>query len=373
MDRNQKFGAQFSESMPVELGDPRRTRRSSYQLYGLENSDSNEWLGRGCYCSEWERGGPNQNKLVSNAAIYSGFGDHSNRLRALYAIVVSNLFESLAKRGDGVVNYAECGAGMSTKFLFEELQRRGFDLERVFSYLIEPSAERLKIATDYLTSLGLKGGENFVPIIGRNFDMRERIEPRTIDVSGSLATDHHDPNQSYPRRIEVSVMKLGGMKVNFEWCPPTCYHPRPLYQHLFSNEELDAIVGDRWPKEDKERDRTTYTKIFPACLEPMPALDSRDMVGLEEIMRYWTVGYVKAKMEGVEQGWLKQKGDPNDIFVHEAHTTSGDLIQLYKSVGFLTESGDISELIERSEMKGNPHFLLKNSGILAGLLAQKPY
>ncbi|MEM7819588.1 MAG: hypothetical protein QXD48_02055 [Candidatus Aenigmatarchaeota archaeon] len=94
---------------------------------------------------------------------------------------------------DKKIIYIEPGAGLSTKYLFEELDKRKFDLEKIFSYLLEPSAERLKIASDYLRSLNLKEGKNFIAITGKNYDIQKLITSNTVDVIGSVATDHHEP------------------------------------------------------------------------------------------------------------------------------------------------------------------------------------
>ncbi|MEM7819587.1 MAG: hypothetical protein QXD48_02050 [Candidatus Aenigmatarchaeota archaeon] len=128
-------------------------------------------------------------------------------------------------------------------------------------------------------------------------------------------------------------------------------------------------MNGRWPT--KEQDRQLFIKLFPYCLEKPPEMSSKDKKALNEIMRYWTIGYIKAKMRGVEEGWMKQKGDPNDIFVFEAHSTAEDIMKVYMDVGFIIDTKDIEALKEKSNID-NPHFLLLDSGILAGMIAQKP-
>ncbi|MEM7819589.1 MAG: hypothetical protein QXD48_02060 [Candidatus Aenigmatarchaeota archaeon] len=59
MDYNLTFDNQFSEYMPLALGDPRRIRTDKYHLFGLDPTTENIEIGRISYSSEWERGGIN--------------------------------------------------------------------------------------------------------------------------------------------------------------------------------------------------------------------------------------------------------------------------------------------------------------------------
>lgn len=368
VDYNLAFDAQFSEHIPSALGDPRRIRFDKYHLFGFEKAEENLEIGRVAYSSEWERSGPIQNELISAAAINAGFGDHSARLRNAYAKFVADLFE--LKEKDGTIIYVEPGAGASTVVLFDELVKRGFDLEKLKSYLIEPAKDRIQIAVEQLESLGLEGGKHFIPLIGRNYDIKDIFEPGTVDVIGSLATDHHEPDQTYPREIEFDALKPGGFKVNFDWCPPTCYHPQPIYQWIFFNDELDGLVGDRWPT--KKQDREVFEKLLPSCLENPPKMSPRDEQALKEIMKYWTIGYVDSKIKLVKEGKMKWKGDPNDIFLMEAHSTTEDVMNVYEKVGFQLETKDIRNLCERSGIKSLPNYPIEDSGILVEMAFQKP-
>ena len=366
IDSNLAFDAKFSPDMPYALGDPRKIRWDKYGLFGLQQTKENVLSGYGAYSSEWERGGPVQNDFVSAAAKNAGFGDSSNQLREAGANLVYHAFQVLIEQGWGTINYAEPGAGLSTVFVIKELQKNKFDFDRCFFILIEPSDERLKIATDYLKSVDLKEGQHFVSIHGRNVDIAENILPGTLDIVYSVATDHHSHYPYHERKIEANATRGGGIKINAEWCPPTCYHPSMLYEWLFINDEVHELTRDVW--KSKGNDEKMFERLFPQYSDAYPDLGQLNMQAWKEIMQFWMIGYPQAKLAMVDAGKMALKGDPNDIFLFEAHSIPEDVVKSLKEAGYetsLEKSPLLAEIYENAGLIENPHRLLADSNRLA--------
>lgn len=357
----------YIPNLPVKLGDTRRTPSYSWNAWKLPYTLDTVREGDEAYKVEWERGSQTQIIYVAEAAKLAGLGDANQQLRE----AVGKIFKHLAKKKNDKIIYLEPGAGASTLVLFEELEKDGFDLERIEAFLLEPSKERIEsLAENLHKKFGLKRGRNFIAEAARDYDAPRYVKDKKLDFVVYVATIHHHPDRKIALRLMYDLMKSDGTILIGDWFNSMWEHPARVYNLLQS---ID------W--ETKKEDLETFSKLFPNCSEKLELEDEKIIRSNEQISRFWR-SWAKVRENAIKSGEFSEN---DEIYMLEAHTPVYRLVRDLKESGFDTQTEEIKEVLScrieinygkegietRKIFDENPFSLYPDSELLSIVLSQK--
>jgi hypothetical protein len=351
---------------PAVPGSGLRNPASAYDAFDITgNEEVLRPASDRAYAIEWEGGTPAQMNYVIEAAQTAGLGNCSKMLRDLQARTVLAALAMERFRDLKRVNYLEPGAGMSTVELYKWLISKKYDVERIFSTLIEPSATRTygdektnqKGYVEQLEALGLEEGKHFRSIIGKDTEIPHYVQDGSQHIVAANATLHH---HAYQDRVFMNILNAlaeKGFFMNFEWYEGLCEHPARVYKAL-ANHKFKPPV--KW--ETRDEDLASYAKMFKQALAgSYTAFSPEDEMAARMITSFWFDGWAVARAKAIEAGAF----DPRDeLFFHEAHWRPGPQMELLGKVGFRRDTNDVRDLCDAVEYNGNPHRLLTREKML---------
>lgn len=371
-------------NFPVPLGSALRNPHYSYPYFDIMGDEETLRIYSDiAYHKEWEEGTPKQQDYVEYAAETAKLGNCSDMLRKLQAKTIFYLLNLPHLKNLKRINYTEPGAGKSTVVLYEFLNEKGYDIERLKSTLVEPSETRLFAAVEKLKDMDLKEGNHFNALVGKDSELGAYLKPGSQHIIANNATLHH---HAYQDRVFELIFKLladKGFFGNFDWYECLCEHPKRVYQSL-KNHKFNPSV--KW--ETKEKDLKRYEKMFPRALDKdYPRFTVADEMAATMITSFWLDGWAVARAKAIEKGEFDPR---DDYFLHEAHGRPGPQVRLLINKRFTLNSPEIGEVKEAAEYNGNPHQILtkkemlklrmnelyddipeEGSNLLMGTLAQK--
>jgi SAM-dependent methyltransferase len=339
--------------MPLLLGSALKVPSYAYKNWGIPEGKYRQ-ESEDLYACEWEGGSSKQMEYVIEAITRTGLGNFSQLLRDRNADVVSDLINESSEK----INYLEPGAGVSTINLYEKMEKRGVDAEKVFSTLIEPSADRLEKSAESLKKMGLKEGRHFKAYPGKkDTDALVIAGPETQDIIGTVAQIHHHSYLDSPLAILAATLKPNGYLISSDWHNSLWEHPNRVYEYL--KECFD------W--ETKDRDLATFAEMYPKALESAQTVTGADFKANEMIKEFWK-SWSEIRTEAIKRGEFSPE---DDIFMLEAHKPVERYIETGYKVGLKSESRDIDKIAASCVIAENPHRLLDDSSILYTTLLQK--
>jgi SAM-dependent methyltransferase len=292
--------------IPVILGSALKVPSYAYPNWGIPEGhyrpESDD-----LYSVEWEGGSKRQMEYVVEAIKRTGLGNFSQMLRDGNAEKVSHIVQE--KRGK--VNYLEPGAGVSTINVYKKLLEDGVDIERVFTTMMEPSADRLEGAAGELEKIGLKRNKNFVVYRGKkDTDALALVGPRSQDIIGTVAQMHHHAYLDVPMITLALTLKKDGYLVCADWHNSMWEHPNRVYEFL--KNDFD------W--ETKNKDLAAFRRMFPKATETAPALEGSEEMANKMIRSFWRNGWAEVRKEAIEKGEFQPC---DDILMLEGHRPVG--------------------------------------------------
>jgi len=339
-------------------GDPRKVPSYAYPSWGLHIGTYRVESDR-LYASEWEGGSPRQMQVVVEAITRSGLGNFSQLLRDANAKSVARFLERMQRIGIRT-NYLEIGAGQSTVDLYSELDMQGFDLQRLYSTLVEPSGSRIEAAAAKLEEKGLKKDKNFRVLVCRDIDIMDPaktggrpVEPGSQNIVSAVATIHHHAYLGKPFRALYDALAENGAILIADWHNPEWEHPARVRM------ALEKDYDDRqWTT--KEEDIARFNAAYPKALEePPPILLEGDAVAMDEIRAFWR-SYGEIRAERIARG---EFNEADDILMLEGHRPVERQIQTMERAGFRVSRQDekVRDLLEALELEENPYQLRPES------------
>lgn len=327
------------------LGDEKRVPSYAYSKWGLVEGmwkrASDE-----CYRSEWEGGSPRQMQYVVEAITGAGLGNFSQMLRDLNAEAVAHLVDK-----HGRIRYLEPGAGVSTVNVYQTLQKKNIDLERVFATLVEPSETRLAATVLALTQMGLRENKNFKAMANKDTNVLSCVSDNSQDVISCVAEIHHHSYLDRPLKMLYRSLKVGGVIMIVDWHNSMWEHPARVLQALREDYE--------WPT--KEEDLEAFKQAYPGAIEEPPELQAGDAEANRMIREFWK-SYGRIKAEAIAKGEFSKD---DDILMLEAHRPVERQMEEMERAGFLRDSPVVTEeLIDALGLDGNPHQMLPSSRLL---------
>jgi len=282
--------------MPIRLGSVLRCPYASWDNWGIGRGakETSKILDRseGEYRKEWDLGTPEQHKIVADASIRAGFGDHNQKLRqavAQYAAQVANDYP----RGMRILDVG-AGAGDSAIAVASALPEgyRG----KVRITLLEPAANPLRTASGKMTFSGVK----YNCVNTTDTQIPGAFEPGSYDVVTGVASIHH--HARIPWEIYLDALKSGGRMVVGDWHNGVWIDSAKVYTML---ERLGC-------GEEGLRDfQRTY--VVDGMKSPLTQADT-------DIMDFWK-GYQTLLEERGEQGrnaiWPLEGHRPVDMYLNE--------------------------------------------------------
>jgi len=339
---------------PLLLGSAIKVPGYAHTNWGIIDPEHlRRFSGDDGYRVEWEAGSKKQMQYVIDAITRTGLGNYSQKLRDKNAEIVTHVIANILN-GERV-NFLEPGAGRSTMRLYDELEKEGVDLERIFATLVEPSKERVREAADDLRNRGLKENKDFAVIVGTDQDMPKYIEPGSQDIVSYVATLHHHSFTDCPLAICHTLLKEAGVISIADWHNSMWEHPARVYELL---KDIARDHGSNWP--NAARDLARFSERYPKALKSAPE-DPLNQASNDEINRFWREGWIPVRLEAIERGEF----DPRDnILMLEAHRPVERQIEDMKKVGLRPYGHTISQLIEARLMNSNPDQLVESSRML---------
>ncbi len=345
-------------NMPVRPGSALRNPSECYGNFNINGNDT--WLRANssrAYTAEWEHGSPAQMQAVIEAAETAGLGNCSGMLRNLQARFVYAVLNSPEMRRLRRINRLETGAGVSTVVVYKYLLDSGYDVEQLFSTLIEPSANRLQAMVGNLEEMGLRDGKHFVAIVGKDSEIPHYVEPRSQHEIDDNATEHHNAFLDKVLKAKHTALAPGGFFGSFEWREGFCEHPARVYQALRDHKFKDPVV---W--ETKEMDLAAYAEMFPKALDrDYPKFSPADEMAVRMITSFWLDGWAVARAKKMRDGSFRPT---DDYFLHEAHRRPEPYKELTHRAGFATDTAGIRRILSDLEFNGNPHQILTREEML---------
>ena len=307
-------------NIPVKLGSVLRTPR-----YGWVNWAVPEYLkpcllelGDSAYEVEWKGGSKRQIEYVAETAKRAGLGDANQRLRERAGEFVCEAIRKKSK--DGRVYYVEPGAGLSTLVVVDRLEEEGFDFDRLYMLLLEPSPERTDFLIKELKQRGLKEGEHFLAEAKRDYDVKECMDGREIDVVYYLATLHHHPAREPVLRVFANYMSKDGTIVIGDWFNSKWEHPRKVKQVLYKLPEWKT----------KEEDIRKFDGMFCKNSRPLKRESESLQRANEMIDRFW-INWAGVRKEAILKGEFDER---DEIYMLEASTPVERLEKEMERAGF---------------------------------------
>lgn len=335
------------------LGDVRRVPDYAYPHWGLpkgnyiEESDD-------AYRSEWESGSPRQMAVVVEAVTESGLGNFSQMLRDVNSNSVAALVGSSNKR----LNYLEVGAGVSTVNTYQELQRRGYDLEKIHTIMVEPSKERVEDAASKIEGMGLKRDRDFVVIVGRDIDIPNYVESGSQDIVSSVASIHHHSYLSRPLGRISRALRMGGLLLIADWHNSLWDHPARVYQALKEDYEWSS----------KEKDLAAFLSAYPMALMHIPEPENPVEKEANRMIRRFWQSYGRIRAREIGKGTFEER---DDIFMLEGHRLVERQAEAMIDAGFAFGTKRLHELTWDFGLNGNPHQILPGSSLIMFTIGER--
>lgn len=338
-------------NFPVRLGSALRVPSYAYRNWGIEGPEEVlRAYSDAAYQIEWKEGTPKQMEYVIEAAETAALGNCSAMLRDMQAKTIHSILLLPKMKKKRRVNYTEPGAGGSTVVLYQYLKDQGYDVQRIFSTLIEPSATRLRATAEKLEKMGLKEGKDFMCIEGKDSEIPLYVKNGSQDIVAANATIHHHAYQDRIFKIINDSLNEDGFLGIFDWYEGLCDHPARVYQALREHKFKDPI---KW--ETKEEDLKRFVMMFPKSLEIPPFSSPENEMATRMITTYWLDGWAVARAKAIEAGTFDTR---DDILMLEAHGLPEAQTAVLIQNGFTTSRDSTKSVIEAAGYNGNPHRIL---------------
>ena len=235
----------------------------------------------------------------------------------------------------------------------------GVDVGKVFSTLIEPSAERLESAVEKLRGMGLREGEHFKALHGlTDMDVARVVEPGSQDIIGSVAAIHHHAYLDVPVKFLGNATRPGGYISIADWHNSMWEHPNRVYRFL--------VDGFDW--ETKDRDLAAFVSMYPGALKSAPQLSGPDEVANEMIRSFWRDGWAQVRGQAIQSGEFNPR---DDILMLEGHRPVKRYVTDLEAGGYRIDTSGTRNLMESGVVSQNPQPLVDGSAILMQTVAQK--
>jgi SAM-dependent methyltransferase len=340
--------------MPIRLGDARKVPSYAYENWGIPlgtNRPESDEL----YSCEWQGGSPRQMEYVVKAITSTGLGNFSQMLRDASSAAVEHILRTSKER----INYLEPGAGVSTVNLYQRLIDEGFDVDRIFGTLVEPSAERMESSVAQLENMGLRSGKNFVAYSGKkDTDALVLVGPESQNVVAQVAQIHHHSYLDVPIATLAATLKPTGYFVSADWHNSMWEHPNRVLEYLMYNFD--------W--ETKDADLAAFCQMYPRAKEPAPKLLHGPDEKANEMIREFWIGWANVRRDAIAAGEFQPC---DDILMLEGHRPVERYIETAESAGLSTTGYGVQRMMEYGILPSNPHQLVKGSSILNIVVFQK--
>lgn len=328
----------LSCQMDKILGSPYRLPAYTFPIWGIRPGTPIR-ISEEYYLEEWEYLTEEEHKDIAEAARRAGIGDAPKILNTRNAEIISQLIDFF----DGRVFILDVGAGAgdTSVHIYNHLDEE--DKRRVFFTLLDPAAAVLRAAERRLKELGLRKGDDFIILQGRDLDIPHLIEPEAHQIVTAVASVHHHPSLFEPFKFIYDALQDGGFFITADWHHTMWEHPNRVYRLL---QRMD------WPK--KEEGLKNFVETYPAALEEIPdPEDPKDKKANEQISLFW-IEY--SKMEHKTRRFAMLEG----------HRPAWWYLRDMEAVGFKTNTDAI-----RKVLASNPFQLLPDSSLLCICLGQK--
>ena len=356
VDLNEKYTVKGD--FPAPLGSALRVPSYSYPFFDIEGDETDlRKASDRAYEVEWGEGTPRQMEYVIEASKAAGLSSCSDILRDSQALVVYNILNLPRLESGRRINYTEPGGGVSTERVYDFLIKRGFDPNKLFTTVIEPSEERNAKTEAFFNELGLVIGKDFDIYTGTDIEViPEHLDQGSQDIVAANGTLHHHAFWDHPYQLIFNLLNKGGFFANFDWFQCLCEHPARIYQALRNHDFKEPVV---W--ETKKEDLNAYAEMFPQALGDYIKFPSADEMATRMITTFWLDGWAVVRAKAI----ANDSFDPrDDIFLHEAHGRPETMFELLDNIGFLQNTREISYIRNVSDFNGNPHQILTKEKML---------
>lgn len=309
---DQKYSIDDSR-MPMVLGSALRVPSYSYPLWGIPDSAETREQSDREYEIEWKGGSLQQMQYVTDSIRMAGYSDFPQMVRNSAVREVREAIRS--ERGP--IFITDIGAGLSSVALYDALEPD--ERERLHFTLVEPAEKKLRSTVEMLREMGMKEGDNMVPVVGRDLDASTHMKKGRQHVVFSVATLHHHAYIDTPFKEIYGLLRPGGYFITADWHNSMWEHPNRVYRYL-----------QEFSWETKGHDLDAFRRTFRYALEKAPELDGLDEQTNHMIREFWR-GWVRVRKEAIERG---QFNPEDDIWMLEGHRPVERYVEEMQKAGF---------------------------------------